>query len=139
MTPLYMLDTNIVSDAIRNPYGRAAERMATMDDEMIAISAIVASELRFGAAKRGSARLTDLIEAVVGRIAVLPYEDVASHHFAEIRLSVERQGKPVGTTDLFIAAHARSLDLTLVTANTREFARIPGLKVENWLEDADDV
>ncbi|WP_442981109.1 type II toxin-antitoxin system VapC family toxin [Rhizobium sp. SL42] len=133
-----MLDTNIVSDAIRNPYGRAAERMAAMDDEMIAISAIVASELRFGAMKRGSVRLTSLIETVIGRISVLPYENVASHHFAEIRLNVERQGKPVGTTDLFIAAHARSLDLTLVTANTREFSRIPGLKVENWLEDMHD-
>lgn len=131
-----MLDTNIISDAIRNPYGRAAERMATMADDRIAISAIVASELRFGASKRGSDRLTFLIEAVLSRLAVLPYEDAASRQFAEIRVALEREGRPIGATDLFIAAHARTLDLTLVTANTREFARVPGLKIENWLEES---
>ena len=132
-TPRYMLDTNIVSDLIRNPHGNAAAMVERAGDEQISISAIVASELRFGILKRGSERLTHLVEAVLDRIAILPYEDKEASHFADIRLDLERNGTPIGSTDLFIAAHARSLDVTLVTANVREFGRVPGLKVENWV------
>lgn len=131
--PRYMLDTNILSDLIRNPYGAAAAMVERAGDEQISISAIVASELRFGILKRNSERLTYLVEAVLDRIAILPYEDKEALHFAEIRHGLERSGQPIGTTDLFIAAHARSLDVTLVTANIREFGRVPGLKVENWV------
>lgn len=132
-TPCYMLDTNIVSDLIRNPHGNAAAMVERAGDEQISISAIVASELRFGILKRNSERLTYLVEAILDRISILPYEDKEASHFAEIRLDLERNGTPIGTTDLFIAAHARSLDVTLVTANIREFGRVPGLKVENWM------
>lgn len=133
--PPFMLDTNIVSDAIRNPYGPVAARIQELGDEQICISAIVASELRFGILKRNSPRLTSLVESVLDRVTTLPYESTEAMHFAEIRWTLEQAGKPIGTTDLFIAAHARSLDLTLVTGNIREFARVPGLKVENWLGD----
>lgn len=137
MTSLqFMLDTNIISDAIRNPYGRAANKMDGLGDQQISVSAIVASEMRFGAMKKGSERLSFLVENILRRIAVLPYEESEAHHFAQIRFELEKTGKPIGATDLFIAAHARSLDLTLVTNNTREFARVPGLKVENWLEES---
>ncbi|MDH4412992.1 MAG: type II toxin-antitoxin system VapC family toxin [Rhizobium sp.] len=129
-----MLDTNIVSDLIRNPHGTAAAMVERAGDEQISISAIVASELRFGILKRNSERLTYLVEAILDRITILPYEDKEALHFAEIRHDLERSGQPIGTTDLFIAAHARSLDVTLVTGNVREFGRVPGLKVENWLE-----
>ncbi|WP_246041356.1 type II toxin-antitoxin system VapC family toxin [Peteryoungia ipomoeae] len=129
-----MLDTNIVSDVIRNPYGAAAAKVERVGDDRISISSIVASELRFGILKRGSERLAYLVETILDRIEILPYEDKEASHFADIRLDLERGGKPIGTTDLFIAAHARSLDLTLVTANVREFARVPGLKIENWVE-----
>jgi tRNA(fMet)-specific endonuclease VapC len=135
-TPRYMLDTNIVSDLIRNPHGNAAAMVERAGDEQISISAIVASELRFGILKRGSERLTHLVEAVLDRIPILPYEDKEASHFADIRLDLERNGTPIGSTDLFIAAHARSLDVTLVTANVREFGRVPGLKVENWVESS---
>lgn len=133
-TPRYMLDTNIVSDLIRNPHGAAAAMVERAGDDEISISAIVASELRFGILKRNSERLTYLVESILDRIAILPYEDKEASHFADIRHDLERIGQPIGTTDLFIAAHARSLGVILVTGNVREFGRVPGLKVENWLE-----
>lgn len=133
---VHMLDTNILSDAIRNPFGAVAELIDKADKGSLCVSAIVASELRFGALRRGSTRLTYLVENSLARIAILSYEDQASHHFADIRSTLEKRGTPIGTTDLFIAAHARSLDLTLVTNNVREFSRVDGLRVENWLEEA---
>lgn len=132
-TPRYMLDTNIFSDVIRNPHGSAATMIESVGDAQVAISSIVASELRFGILKRNSERLTFLVENLLDRVSILPYEDKEASHFAKIRLELERKGTPIGTTDLFIAAHARSLDVTLVTANMREFERVPGLKVENWV------
>jgi tRNA(fMet)-specific endonuclease VapC len=132
-TPCYMLDTNVVSDVIRNPHGNAATMVERAGDEHVAISSIVASELRFGILKRNSERLTFLVENLLDRVSILPYEDKEASHFAEIRLDLERNGTPIGTTDLFIAAHAKSLEATLVTANIREFVRVPGLKVENWV------
>ncbi|KQW32255.1 hypothetical protein ASE36_01660 [Rhizobium sp. Root274] len=128
-----MLDTNVVSDVIRNPHGSAAAMIESVGDAQVAISSIVASELRFGILKRNSERLTFLVENLLDRVSILPYEDKEASHFAEIRLDLERNGTPIGSTDLFIAAHARSLDVTLVTANIREFGRVPGLKVENWV------
>lgn len=132
-TARYMLDTNVVSDVIRNPHGSAAAMIESVGDAQVAISSIVASELRFGILKRNSERLTFLVENLLDRVSILPYEDKEASHFAEIRLDLERNGTPIGSTDLFIAAHARSLDVTLVTANIREFGRVPGLKVENWV------
>lgn len=132
-TPRYMLDTNIVSDVIRNPHGSAATMIESVGDAQVAISSIVASELRFGILKRNSERLTFLVENLLDRVSILPYEDKEASHFAEIRLDLERNGTQIGSTDLFIAAHARSLDVTLVTANVREFGRVSGLKVENWV------
>lgn len=128
-----MLDTNVISDVIRNPYGAAAAKVEHVGDGQVAISSIVASELRFGILKRNSKRLTFVVETLLERMRILPYEDKEASHFAEIRMDLERNGTPIGTTDLFIAAHARSLDVTLVTANMREFGRVPGLKVENWV------
>lgn len=131
----HMLDTNILSDAIRNPFGKVAEAMDRAPEGSICVSAIVASELRFGVLRRGSARLTHFVENSLSRLPVLPYDSEATHHFADIRYALERRGTPIGTTDLFIAAHARSLDLTLVTNNVREFYRVDGLKVDNLLQE----
>lgn len=135
-SPRYMLDTDIVSDAMRNPAGETGKRWLDLGDDALCVSSIVASELRVGALKRGSARLHAIVEEFLTRIQILPYEAEASHHFAEIRNFREKQGKPIGTTDLFVAAHARSLGMTLVTANVREFSAVPELRIENWLEDA---
>lgn len=129
-----MLDTDIISEALRNPFGRLTERVASFRFGLIATSAIVASEMRYGARKKGSIKLTERVEIVLGRLEVLPYDDNASRHFAEIRADLEKLGRPIGWGDYFIAAHARSLDLTLVTDNIREFSRVDGLKLENWIE-----
>lgn len=140
MPAVYMLDTNIISEALRNPFGPLRDRASSFDDGLIATSAIVASEMRYGAQKKGSARLIERVEIMLERIEVLPYDDTATHHFAEIRAGLERKGQQIGWADYFIAAHARSLDLTLVTDNIREFSRIDGLKLENWIDrEASDV
>jgi tRNA(fMet)-specific endonuclease VapC len=133
--PAYMLDTNILSDAIRNPFGRAQTYIRHFDKSAICTSAIVASEMRYGAQKKGSSRLVERVEQLLNWIAVLPYDDAASQAYGMVRADLERRGLPIGWGDLFIAAHARSLDLTLVTNNLREFSRVDGLKVENWLEE----
>jgi len=129
----YMLDTNIVSHMIRYPDGPAVRRAGSVGEKSLCVSALVASELRYGAAKRGSERLTALIENILKRLVVIPYDDKASHRYAVIRNELARDGNLIGPVDLFIAAHALALELTLVTDNVREFSRVNGLAVENWL------
>jgi tRNA(fMet)-specific endonuclease VapC len=128
-----MLDTNIVSDLIRNPQGRAAKRIAKMGENNICTSIIVAAELRYGCAKSGSKRLLKAVEDLLGEIKVLPFDVPADAEYGGIRSELEGAGKPVGGNDLLIAAHARAIGATIVTANTNEFRRIRGLKAENWL------
>lgn len=130
----FMLDTNIVSDLIRNPEGAVQGAVSRVGTPAISISSIVALELRFGYLKRGSDRLARLVEDMIARMEVVSYDDAASFRYAEIRHTLQSSGKPIGPVDLFIAAHARSLDLTLVTDNIREFSRVEGLRVKNWLE-----
>ena len=132
----YMLDTNVISDMVRNPDGRAARRVSTLEDDALCTSAIVASELRYGLRKSGAVALARRVEAVLGEMEILSYDAPVSFAYAQTRSALEKTGRPIGYTDLFIAAHALSLDLTLVTANVREFSRVEGLKVENWLEEA---
>ena len=129
-----MLDTNIISEALRNPFGELTVRVSKFGFGLIATSAIVASEMRYGARKMGSPKLAERVEAVLGRVEVLPHDDEASRHFAEIRASLEKQRLPIGWGDYVIAAHARSLELTLVTDKIREFSRVDLLKLENWIE-----
>jgi tRNA(fMet)-specific endonuclease VapC len=129
-----MLDTNIVSDLIRNPHGRAAERLHQHGEAGICISIITAAELRYGAVKKGSARLLSRVEAVLSTIDVLPFDVPADTEYGRIRTDLEAGGQPIGPTDLFIAAHACSVGVTLITHNVGEFRRGRGLRVENWLE-----
>ncbi|WP_423862709.1 type II toxin-antitoxin system VapC family toxin [Bradyrhizobium sp.] len=128
-----MLDTNIVSDLIRNPQGRASKRIARLGEDNICISIIVAAELRYGCAKSGSKRLLKAVEDLLSEINVLPFEVPADAEYGGIRSDLEAAGKPVGGNDLLIAAHACAIGATIVTANTDEFRRVRGLKVENWL------
>mgnify|MGYP002072235860 FL=1 len=95
---------------------------------------IVASELRFGAAKRNASRLTAQVEAILAAMEILPFDKPADREYANLRLHLECAGTPVGPNDMLIAAHALASESILVTANTDEFARVPGLAVENWLE-----
>lgn len=131
--PLWMLDTNALSELIRNPAGPLTQRVAHVGTDRICTSVVVACELRFGARRRGSATLTARVEQLLEAMAVLPFDVPADEHYADIRAYLERAGTPFGSHDLLIAAHARSLRLTLVTHNVREFARVPGLSVEDWL------
>jgi tRNA(fMet)-specific endonuclease VapC len=129
----YLLDTNIVSDLLRNPGGRAARRLAVVGDAAVCTSIVVACELRYGAAKKGSPQLSERVEVLLGSLDVIAFDKDADRRYAEIRSHLERQGKPIGPNDLLIAAHALALDLTLVTGDVEEFARVPGLSTQNWL------
>lgn len=128
-----MLDTNIISDIIRNPFGPAARRIEEVGPRDICTSIVVAAELRYGCAKKGSARLLEKVEGVLGTIPVLPLDIPVDAGYGVIRAELEMAGQIIGLNDLLIAAHALALNLTLVTDNTREFSRIRGLDVENWL------
>ena len=130
----YLLDTNTLSDLIRRPQGRIADKLAEVDEDRVVTSIVVACELRYGAAKRGSKRLSRQVEAVLGAIAVLPLERGMDRHYAKIRAALEKLRTPIGANDLLIAAHARTLRAVCVTANVTEFRRVPGLKVENRLD-----
>ena len=129
----YMLDTNIISDLIRNPQGKAAKRIAKVGEDNICTSIIVAAELRYGCAKSGSDRLLKVVEDLLGEIDVLPLEIPADSEYGSIRAELEAARRPIGGNDLLIAAHAYAAGATIVTANADEFKRVRGLKVENWL------
>lgn len=131
----YLLDTNIISDMVRNPAGRAAARLAQVDDRQVCTSIVVASEIRFGVIRRNSPRLTAQVEAVLSSLPILAFEEPADSRYGELRAHLERAGQPIGYNDLFVAAHALALDLTLVTDNQREFSHVPGLRLENWLAE----
>jgi tRNA(fMet)-specific endonuclease VapC len=131
----YLLDTNIVSDLIRNPRGQVAQRVREIGEEQVYTSLIVAAELRYGAAKKGSPRLSAQLEVVLRALEVLPLEPPVDSVYGQIRATLERAGKTIGGNDLLIAAHAISLGDVLVTANEQEFSRIGDLVVENWLKE----
>ena len=130
---LYLLDTNIVSDLIRNPAGRAAQRVAEIGEEAVCTSIIVACELRFGAEKKNSDSLRNRVEELLSILEIFPLSGEVDREYARIRTRMESAGTPIGPNDLLIAAQALSLGLVLVTANTTEFSRVSGLQVENWL------
>ena len=129
----FLLDTNIVSELIRNPQGPVAARIGQVGEARVCTSVIVAAELRYGAAKRASPRLSDQVEAVLGALEVLAFEPPADAAYDDIRCRLERAGAPTGGNDLLVAAQAVALGFTLVTGNEREFARVEGLDCENWL------
>jgi tRNA(fMet)-specific endonuclease VapC len=129
----YLLDTNIVSDLVRNPRGRVTQRIREVGEAQVCTSIIVAAELRYGAIKKASPRLTAQLEAVLRALKVLPFEAPADIHYGLLRARLEQAGRPIGGHDLLIAAQTVALGRTLVTANEREFARIDHLPCENWL------
>ena len=129
----YLLDTNIVSDLVRNPQGRVTQRIREVGEAQVCTSIIVAAELRYGATKRGSPRLTAQLEAVLGALQVLPFEAPADAAYGLLRARLERAGQPIGGNDLLIAAQVIALRLAIVTDNEHEFARIDDLPCENWL------
>ena len=130
----YLLDTNILSALVRAPQGPVATRIAAVGESAICTSIVVAAELRFGAVKSGSTKLSDRVDAILSALEVLPLEAPVDRHYATLRWALWRRGEPIGSDGMLIAAHALSQGLTVVTANVGEFSRVPGLSVESWLE-----
>jgi tRNA(fMet)-specific endonuclease VapC len=128
----YMLDTDTVSFALRGQ-GRVPARLLEHRPSQLCISSITVAELRFGAESRRSRRLHRLIGTFVESVEVVSFDHRAADRFATVATSLARRGAPIGTFDTLIAAHALSLGLTFVTNNTQHFARVVGLKTENWV------
>lgn len=129
----FLLDTNIVIYVIKQ---RPTAALATFNRHQgrMAVSSITVAELIHGAEKsRHPARNLSVVEDFCSRLAVLPYTVEAAYHYGGIRAALEQSGQPIGVNDLHIAAHARSQGLTLVSNNLREFERVPGLLLENWV------
>ena len=131
----YLLDTNIVSDLVRKPQGIVAARIAELGEANVCTSIIDAAELRYGAVKRGSARLTAQVEQILSALEIIPFESPAELAYATLRSRLEAIGTSIGGNDMLIAAHAVSLGHVMVTDNESEFSRVQGLAVENWLRN----
>jgi tRNA(fMet)-specific endonuclease VapC len=129
----YLLDTNVVSDLVRNPHGRITQRIRKVGEAQVCTSIIVAAELRYGSAKKGSPRLASQLDAILSVLEVLPFGAPADTTYGLLRTRLEQSGKPIGANDLLIAAHAVALGHVLVTDNEREFNLVDGLRCENWL------
>ena len=130
----FLLDTNILSDLVRHPRGVVARRIHEYGELAVCTSIIVACELRFGAAKRQSPRLSAQVEAILTAMEVLPLEAPVDEHYARLRLHLERMSSPIGPNDMLLAAQALAENATLVSANTSEFHRVPDLMCVNWLQ-----
>lgn len=129
----FLLDTNIISAIVKNPRGPAASR-ARLAAADLCTSIVVAAELRYGCVKKGSPELTRKVDDILDEIDILALDAPADTEYGRIRAALEREGQIIGANDLLIAAHAVSLNATLVTVNIREFFRVTGLRLENWLE-----
>lgn len=130
---MYLLDTNIVSDLVRNPSGAVARQIARVGVDAVAASIVVACELRYGATRRKSAKLTEQLEQILELLPVLPLDQDVDEHYGVVRADLESRGMTIGANDLLIAAHALSISATLVTDNVKEFERVRNLKIENWV------
>ncbi|HEY0116387.1 MAG TPA: type II toxin-antitoxin system VapC family toxin [Allosphingosinicella sp.] len=129
----FLLDTNIMSDIIHRPKGLAARRFRHHPLDQIMTSIVVAAELRFGMLRKSASIQQARLAELFNQLPVVPFETPADLFYAELRVELERRGTPIGANDMLIAAHALALDCVLVTANEREFRRVPDLRVENWL------
>lgn len=129
----YLLDTNIISALEKAPDGALLSRLLQVGMDNVLTSVIVAGELHYGIMKSKTASLKKNLETLLGTIIVLPLEEPVHLEYGRIRADLEKQGTPIGNNDLWIAAHAIALDLTLVTDNVDEFSRVDGLRLENWL------
>ena len=129
----FMLDTNICIYLIKQKPRQVVKRLEEISVSDVGISSITLSELEYGVAK--SRRAEQNRAALIGFLApleILPYDDMAAQHYGELRCHLEAHGTLIGSLDMLIAAHARSVQCTLVTNNTAEFSRVPQLKLDNW-------
>jgi tRNA(fMet)-specific endonuclease VapC len=130
-----MLDTNICIYIIKRKPQVVIERFLQTEISQIGISAITLSELLFGVSKSSKPDQNKIaLTQFIAPLEIMPYDDQAAQCYGDLRAYLERQGKPIGSLDMLIAAHALSLNSTLVTNNQKEFIRIPDLKIENWVK-----
>jgi len=131
-----MLDTDACIALLRGRAPRLFQRMRSLDIDEVAISGITLAELQYGVAKSGDpAEHAASLAKFCAPLAILPFDSAAAETYGRVRARLERQGRPIGPLDTLIASHALSLGLTLVTGNQREFSRVTGLHVENWLAE----
>lgn len=129
----YMLDTNICIYVIKQKPESVIRRFLEHDPEEMCISAITYAEMMYGVEKSLAAEKNRLAMSLfLSPITMLDFDDHAALEYGKIRADLEKKGTPIGSMDLLISAHAKSEGLILVTNNTREFARVEGLRVENW-------
>lgn len=129
----FLLDTNVLGTLVREPQGIVTDQIRSVGEENVCTSVIVAAELRLGAAKKRSPKLTARVERILEAIDVLSLEPPVDRVYARIRRALEKSGTPIGGNDLLIGSHAIAAGCVLVTDNRREFARIEELSLENWL------
>jgi tRNA(fMet)-specific endonuclease VapC len=132
MTPSYMLDTDTVSFALRG-VGKVGVVLLQKAPAELCMSSVTLAELRYGADCRGSRKLHELIDTFARTVGVVPFDIDAAVHFGRIGAALTANGTPIGQMDTMIAAHASSLDLILVTNNSKHFGRVAGLQLENWV------
>ena len=129
----YMLDTDICSYVMKRSNDALLKRLQKVPVSDVCVSVVTKSELLYGVEVSPRRQQDEAaLNAFLGYVEVLDFADQSSPHYAQIRSHLKKLGTMIGANDLFIAAHARSLGLTLVTHNTREFGRVPKLSIEDW-------
>ena len=131
---MILLDTNICIHVINAKPPAVLERFRQYRMGEVGLCSVVAAELAYGVAKSGSARNRDALEMFLAPLIILPFDVAALWAYGDLRAELERKGTPIGALDTMIAAHALSNKSILVTNNSREFARVPGLALENWVQ-----
>ena len=131
----FMLDTNICIYIIKRKPSNVIERFIQTEISQIGISSITLSELSYGVSKSSRPEQNQLALAqFIAPLEIMPYGDEAAQYYGDLRTHSEKQGTPLGSLDMLIAAHALSFGCTLVTNNEKEFVRIPNLKIDNWVK-----
>ena len=131
---IFMLDTNICIYIIKRKPIRVLDRFKKAEISEITISSITLSELLFGVSKSSKPEQNLMaLTQFVAPLDILPYGDEAAQYYGELRAHLEKQGTPIGSLDMLIAAHALSISGTLITNNEKEFNRVPNLNIENWV------
>ena len=133
---MILLDTNICIHIINAKPPAVLQRFRDYRMGEIGLCSVVAAELAYGVAKSGSARNREALDLFLAPLAILPFDEAALWCYGDLRADLERQGTPIGALDTLIAAHALSLQATLVTNNLKEFERVPGLLLDNWVPSA---
>lgn len=133
MSDRYMLDTNICIYIIKNNPISVRQKFEQISASNLVLSMVTLAELRYGAEKsQAREKAIKAIDQLSRHIQIAELDEVVAEHYANIRAQLERQGKPIGNNDLWLAAHARAKNWVLVSNNTREFERVVGLRLENW-------